>query len=492
MAVPTPLPSEERKRFIEEALKRGAPKERIFADLRKLEGYGGQEVATADLAGQGGLTLPGGGGLTVPPSTSLPVTPQEQEEGDYFWGRTVPRMAAVAIPAGAASLATGGMALPLAMALEGGAAGLGDLAYQGANRLIRKEPIKPKESLDVALTTAAATGVGRTAFDVLSRLGGVAPQFTRYFRSIKNIGRYNRTILEPARAAEFKLGEEIKAAVDEWNSMKTAPRIRKEELIREATGSGVTVHAKPIIDALEQVKLQAPKSSTGLKLNEELASIQKQFTRIKKVPPAENVGNTYQEPTPKTIRRVRSDLTPSEVDELLTREIDNRIYKLSGSPKNQALAEALANARGPIREALLKALPPEARTATKEIYAELTKKEAAEKAISPGMVSLENKIRNLFKPGHEAEIEALNYISKKTGHDFIGAAYKIAQKRSFSPDQRLATKGLDTIMKLIRGTMARPAIKALAPLQSLAAPGAGGIRAGMLEEGRKEPVGPNP
>jgi hypothetical protein len=38
--VPHPLPEEERKRFIQEALKAGAPPERIKADLGKLEGYG--------------------------------------------------------------------------------------------------------------------------------------------------------------------------------------------------------------------------------------------------------------------------------------------------------------------------------------------------------------------------------------------------------------------------------------------------------------------
>lgn len=439
-------------KFIEAGRAQNIPDDELVAEIKK---------RSVDLSGPGGLGPPPVTNAPAVGRVPAPDFAQDEANRQRDIQRSLIR-GAVPMAAGlAVAPLTAGMSLPAAMAVEGAAAGTGDLAYQVGNKALTGEPVNYEESAKVGVAGAVGTGVSRTAFDILSRFAGVAPQFTRYFRNPKNFGRYNRTMMEAPKDAEFALGERIKAAVNEWNGAKTAPRLAKEGLLREATEDGVRIDANPIIAALEEAKLAAPKTPTGSKLNAELSRIQESFKSVKTLPADLSRGRL----TTTKMVKPRTDLTPQEVDEFLTREIDNRIYKLSGSPKNQALAEALANARGAIRETLMQALPTQARGLTSQIYEELNKREAATKAISPSLVSLETKMRNLFKPGHQAEIEALQHVSNATGIDFIGEAFKLAQKRAFSPDERLAVKGLDAVMEIIRGSVARPAVKAIGPLQ---------------------------
>jgi hypothetical protein len=470
--VPTPLPDAERRRFIEKALSLGVPHDRIKADLAALEGYGPLSVTTTPMQNMDAARLPGGG---------PPVSPAEQAQGMEFMTRTLPRGAAAAIPAALATMATGGMALPTAMAIEGAAAGAGDLVYQGINRAVRGEQIKPIESLKVAGVQAAGTGILRPAFDALSTLAGAPPRVIRFLRDVRMTGRYSRTFGEPKDAAEHQLGQGIKSAVDKWRSQKTGPRIEKEAILRDATDSGVKIPAQPIIDALEETKLRTPKTDVGEKLNSALSTIQTRFMNVRTSP----VNFAQGQIRGKVSRMPRTDLTPSEIDEMLTREFDNRIYTMSGDPKDQPLAEALADARGAIRETLLSALPDRARQLTEATYAELSKREEVGKFLSPGLISLETKIRNIFKPGNAGDLDALQYVSKVTGIDYYGAALKLAQKRATIPDPRQAAKGLDFVMELIRKGTARPAVKILAPLQPVTNVAPGAVYAGTLEERRR-------
>lgn len=475
--MPNQLPDSERRRFIESALQMGVPHDRIKRDLAQLEGYSPLSVMTTPMQSLDAAKLPGGG---------PPVTLQEQAEGREFYGRTLPRMAASTLPALAATPFTAGMSLPFAAVTEGAAAGLGDLAYQSVNKMVRGEDIKPLESAGVAGSQMLGTGVTRTAFDILSKMAGIAPQFSRYFRDVRNTGRYNRTMVEAGKGDEYELGEQIKSAIKEWKGTQTNPRVEKEAILSRETAAGTKIGARPIIQALDDVKLSTPKTAAGLKLNRELSEVQKRFMEVKTAPANFSQGQI----NPRSMATPRTDITPVELDEFLAKEIDNRIYKLSGTPKDQMLAKALANARETVREVLLSSLPDEARTLTRKTFEELNAREAATKAITPSLNSLETKIRNLFKPGHEGERRAIEFVSKRLGHDFIGEAYKLAQKRAFSPDERLAAKGLDALMELARGAVARPAVKVFAPLHPFieTAPSAGATAAfeQAMQQGRRQ------
>lgn len=478
--MPTPLPDEKRAELLRKAEAAGIPKEQAFKDLAALEGYEDISVPTEKLLAASGLN--------VPRATSPPVTPQEQAEGKQFFTETLPRSVATGGAALLAAPFTGGMSVPLAMATEGGAVGGADLLFQGAKHLVEPSyEIRPKESLRAGIGQAAATGAVRTGFEVLSRFAGVAPQFTRYFRDPRRLARFNRTMMEPAKGAEFDLGEKIKQAVDEYSAKAIPERAKKVALMKQAEKQGIKIGGQNIIDAIEDAKLETPKTAVGKSLNDALAKLQDSFVKQTKIAANPYAGQQPGMPTAGTparvIRKVQ-DLTPSEVDEFLTKELDNRIYKASGEPKDAALAEALANVRPKIKEALLSRLPPEARELTDKIFEELSKREVAQKAIKPELDSLETSVRNLFKPGNEGERRAIKYVGDKLGIDLEGAAFKLAQQRSFSPDQRSAAKGLDAILELIRGGVARPLAKVAAPLQSAFAPVFTGIRAGQREAKR--------
>jgi len=486
--LPQPLPDEKRAELLRKAQAAGIPKEQAFKDLAALEGYGSVAPATAGAApdnysqGQDPFrSVPRG----TPMMTSPPIyIPSE--------GPVSPEMARGLLVGGAA-LATAPFTAPMSLlpaaALEGAVAGGADLGFQSLRHLNQPEyEVKPKESLKVGLTQAVGTGAVRTAFDVLSRFAGVAPQFSRYFRDPRRVARFNRTMMEPKVGAEFELGEKVKEAVDDYSSRAIPERAEKVALMKQAEKQGVKISGQTVIDAIEAAKLQTPKTEVGKSLNNALTKLQDSFKSQTKIAANPYAGQKPGMPTAgtpaKVIRQVRPDLTPSEVDEFLTKELDNRIYKASGEPKDAALAEALANVRPQIKEALLSKLPAEARELTDKIFAELSKREVAEKAIKPELDSLETSIRNLFKPGNEGERRAIKYVGEKMGVDLEGEAFKLAQQRAFSPDQRMAAKGLDAILELIRGAVARPAAKLTAPLQSLIAPGVSGTVAARKEKRR--------
>lgn len=480
--MPQPLPDEKRAELLKKAEAAGIPKEQAFKDLAALEGYG---------AGADPLTYSQGQDpfRSVPRATAAPNSPVVNIPDNPT---ITPEMARGLLVGGAglaASPLTAGLSLPLAMGAEGAVAGGADLGFQALRHLNQPEyKIKPKESLRAAEGQAIGTGVVRGAFDVLSRFAGVAPQYTRYFRDARRFGRFNRTMMEPKIGAEFDLGEQIKGAVDDYTSRAIPERAEKVALLKQAEKQGVKINGQAVIDAIESAKLETPKTQVGKSLNDALSKLQESFTKQTKIAANPYAGQQPGMPTTGTparvIRQVRRDLTPSEVDEFLTKELDNRIYKASGEPKDAALAEALANVRPQIKEALLSRLPQEARQLTDKIFEELSKREVAQKAIKPELDSLETSVRNLFKPGNEGERRAIKYVGEKMGIDLEGAAFKLAQQRSFSPDQRLAAKGLDAILELIRGGVARPLAKATAPLQSLITPIVTGGRAFEREKKR--------
>jgi hypothetical protein len=506
--LPTPLPDEKRAELLRRAEAAGIPKEQAFKDLAALEGYesaapaapepGTEAFGQRAEARKAALVQQG---VPVEPyqdepralGPPRPVTPGSETVVNIPDNPTItPELARGLLVGGAGMLAapaTTSMRLLPAMAVEGAAVGAADLGLQGLRHLIDPEyEVKPKESARAALGQAAGTGAVRTGFDILSKWAKVAPDLSRWFRDPRRFARFNRTMIEPAKGAEFELGEQIKAAVDEYSAKVIPERAQKVALLKQAEQQGVKIHGQDIVDAIESAKLETPKTKVGKDLNDALTKLQDSFTRKTRIAANPYAGQQPGMPTTGTparvIKKVRPDLTPSEVDEFLTKELDNRIYKASGEPKDAALAEALANIRPKIKEALLSRLPAEARDLTDKIFAEMNKREVAQKAIKPELDSLETSVRNLFKQGNEGERRAIKYVGDKLGVDLEGAAFKLAQQRAFTPDQRSAATGVDALIELIRGAFARPLAKIAVPLQSGIVPTITGVRAAQ-REGRR-------
>lgn len=480
-----PTQSDPRSGLVDDLIKRKASDEEITRALEDYDGFSrgapisqSQEDVGTPVTGYGG---PAG---NIPPTTY-----EDAEKARQFYTEQLPR-GAVALGSGLLSGGlTAAMSIPAALITETGVVGTADLAYQGIRKLfdVNRE-VDPIASLKIGATSAAVTGIVRTGADIFAKRASIAPKMVRYFRNPKTLFRWNRTFGEAGENAELLLGDDVKTAFKTWDTALTAPRIAKQHTLQQATAAGTQINSKPIIDALENVKLVTPKTAAGRALNKDLVALQDSFKKIRKVAANPYAGQVPGGPTAGTpaqvFKSVRTDLTPIELDEFLTKEIDNRIYSLSGTPKDQMLAKGLADARSKIRETLLNALPPEARTQTQAIYEELTMQEEVKKAIQPSLVSLETKMRNLFKPGHAGELRAIQYLSEKTGIPFTDMAFKIAQQRQFSGDPRISPKALDFLAELFRGMVATPTLKVLAPAHAVIAPSAGAYMA-IRQEGKR-------
>jgi hypothetical protein len=468
-----PTQGDERSGLVDDLIKRGASDDDINKALAEFDGVPSQ-------------------GATPP--TNVPGLMRGATE--RMLGQVAKETLTEQLPRGAvafgAGIASGALTTPMklipALLSETGIVGTADLAYQGIRKLFDvKREIDPIAALKIGATSAATTGVVRTGMDFFANRASIAPQFVRAMRNPKNLFRWNRTFGEAAPDAELLLGDEVKTAFKTWDDAVTAPRLAKKKLLDQATAAGVKINSQPIVDALEDVKLSTPKTAAGKAYNRQLTEIQDGFHVIRKVAANPYAGQGVGGPTTGTpaqaFKSVRTDLTPTELDEFMTKEIDSRIYAQSGSPKDTMLSQGLANARKKVREELLNSLPPEARELTAQTFEELTMQEEVEKAIKPGMVSLETKMINLFKPGHGAELRAIRYLGEKTGVPFEEMAFKIAQQRQFSGDPRIRRKALDFLSELLRG-ISNVGLKGLVPAHPLLAPAAGAAVAGS-EEGKR-------
>jgi hypothetical protein len=487
--MPIQLSDEQQKALIKRILDTGGSKEEAFSFLDEKMGIKPREnVSHSDvLSNISNIEF----GNELRPALAQHEINREAEAKSYV-KETLPRQA-VAMGTGLAlSPLTGAMSIPAAALVDTAAIGGADLAYQGVRKVMDpNRQIDPMQSLEIGVGAGLTGGATKIGLEGLAALSNVAPQFVRYFRNIGKVGRFNRTMgqVETANPAipglvktgEQELGQAVKGAMKDWTGTMTPSRLTKEAIINNATQSGVKINSQPIIDALEDVKLATPKTSVGLKLNTDLSKIQNGFKRVITIPAPSNVGNTFQKATP-TTRSVVTDITPKELDEFLTKEIDNRIYSMSGSPKNQMLAKSLADAREKIRATLLGSLPPEAAAATKTTFDELTQMEGVARSLQPNLVSLENKMRNAFKPGNQHVVDSLKTLSDKSGIDFVGRAFKYAQQRAFSGDPRVADQSIGLFFEAIKKFIARPMLKTLAPLQSLAGPAGGAGTAAIVDK----------
>jgi hypothetical protein len=450
-------------------LQRGVPPDRIKRDLAQLEGYAALEVTTDPNQALAEARLPGGG---------PPVTPEEQAEGKEFFTRTLPRAAAVT----AGGLAAG----PGLIAGAAGAAG-GDILYQAGRKLITGEPIEPAESARVGGEALLGGGIMKGIVRSAGAVGGVAREFIDYagrtLRPFKKGEGFRLTFGRPAQEAELELGRKIQGAVEAMSKQVSEGRIAKEALIKRATAGGARVDVKPVVDKLREFVIPNATEASAVNFNKRLVTFADRLERRVRM---SGPSRTQFQPT----GAPRGTLSPEEFDVLMTRELSPAAFTGTGKPSLNRFSSAIRAARNTAKETLETAIP-EVRAANQAAFAELTIREQADAVFGPGKLSLESRLRNLFKPGHEAEQQLLDKIGKQADIPLLEDAKKLATKRAFTRDDRVTAGVLNRVF-LLTGTpqIARGIAKVGAPLQPFIGPLTGGAGAALEEElriGRREP-----
>lgn len=448
--MPTPLPESERRRFIEGALQRGMPPDRIKADLAQLEGYAPLSVTIDQNRALTEARLPGGG---------QPVTPQEQAEGKEFFTRTVPRTA-LAVGAGlAATPFTAGMSMLPAAGIQGLATGLGDLAGQKLSVMMGgQEKVEPRESYRIAKrATAGGIGIGLIARaggefvgiarDLIRRAGGKVPG-----------AGFGLTTAAPAREAEHQLGQKVQDALKNIENSVTSGRQAKQAILADADAAGVKVPVQGIVNTLLSKVIPKASERSARQFNSAITDF---ATRLAQ----------------------RGDMTPQEFDRFVIDELDSKIFKAGGAgPRDTRIAEALGVVRDNARETLITTLERAGHSGVREANdaAEMALRfrESADQVFGPGKLSLENRLRNLFQPGHTAEQELLKQIGDEAGIDLLDEARKLATRRAFTSDPRISSgQTMGVLRQVLFAPIARFAARLTAPLQPIVGPVAGGERA---------------
>lgn len=352
-----------------------------------------------------------------------------------------------------AGLLTGGMSVPAQLGIEAAASGGGDYAYQLFRQLLGGEPANPMESAEVAGSSLAFGAGGRALAGMSRAVAGIPKNLAAEARGVKGLAK---TFGAPSPTAELELGQKIQAAVGRMKNKISAGRQVKEAMIQSSDASGKTFDIASVIERLRSGVIEGATEPSAMAANRKLARFADSLEK-------------------------RGPLTAGQLDALMTKELAPAAYTNTGAAASNRLAGPYRSAREAAKNIMESQMGPELAAANRAAEHEIVTGRVAGKVFGPSKLSLEAKLRNLFKPGHEKEQQILREIGADAGVDFLAAAKRIATKRAFTKDLAIAGR-LDNLLSQLPRMLFGPFSKGLVPLGQYAGPLAGGAAAGFEEE----------
>jgi len=374
------------------------------------------------------------------------------------------------IAVGAAALAsapfTAGMSLLPYAVTQGVLAGGADIGMQALGKKTGMQAeIRPKESVRVAKSTAyGAAGAGLLA-RAAGEFVGIAPELIRRARGKVPGAGFGLTTKAPPATAEHRLGQRVQQALGNIERTITGGRLQKQQILNQADAAGVRIDPRVIANSLRTRAVPMADERSARQFN---ATIDDFANRL----------------------AARGPMRPGDLDRYIIDQIDKNVFKAAGGPRETRMAKALAEVRETAVESLIsnveKAGFSGIREANRAAELELMFRERADKVFGPGRLSLEERLRNLFQPGHEAEKQLLKEIGDHAGVDLLDEARRLATRRAFTTDPR---KGSDPMMGVFRqifyAPLARLTARITAPLQPFGGPVAGAYKEYRTEGGRE-------
>lgn len=348
-------------------------------------------------------------------------------------------------------------------AAEGGGTILGDIA----GRFASNTPQNLKESVGMGAVSGVTGGVTRGLAKIVGEVGGVAPVATMEAGK-PNYGMvpaYNKTYGNPSpgsvsqvmrgESSESGLLDRLNRAVRSLRSRITPERARKVAILKQADQAGVRVPADEMIDALKGQLINDPSVPHAQAFNAALTKTIDNFTAR-----AAKTGGS---------------LTPSEIDEIIRRELNPKAFTQAGDPSMSMLGTALRDAETAATESLNRVLPPKVAELNTKISERLNMMEDADRYYGADRGSVIGRIKNLYTSGHEPEIPALQFLAKESGDKKLADdVFKNFVQRQFSPDIRAQGDAPGRPIRAIFEGGARQATRASAPLQPFVGPAAAG------------------
>lgn len=379
------------------------------------------------------------------------------EAATYQPGQTATRLLSPMLGASIGSALTSRMLPIVQTGIEAGGAMLGDMF----GRATTGQPQNLKETAQLGAASTILGGGGRILTHVLGAGGGI-PRMAVQEAGVPTAGlpSYQKTGLLPGsspgprslnqlmagESAEAGLADRVRAAADKVGDKITPERLKKVAILKQADASGIKVDPMPVLDKMAEHQVNNAFMPDAVAFNEQTNKAMDNFMGV--------------------VSKNGGSLTPSQMDEIIRTQLDEKGYTASGDPTTTRVGAAVRDAKSAATKRLNEALPPGVSKLNQQISAKL---DAADEAIRlfgsdrPGVI---NRLRNLFNPGNEDNIKALAFLAKESGDtNLVKDVLKATTKREFTPDIRVPAQGAGRPVRELLQAGARGATKLIAPLQ---------------------------